>query len=106
MNCLTASSFAPAAAVSCAALSEQPLAAYEKFARICTHSLTLVGTRFYLSRSREHRRELREKQMELSASLLSRPRRRAGPRSAGGPVLPRSKSTRGNTHVTLNLVTA
>jgi len=38
--------------------------------RICTLSLTLVGTRFYLSRSRETRCELREKQMEVSALLI------------------------------------
>jgi hypothetical protein len=37
-------------------LSDQLLAAYEKFARICALSLTLAGTRFYLSRSRETRR--------------------------------------------------
>jgi hypothetical protein len=49
--------------------ADQLLAAYEKFARICAHSLTLVGTRVYLSRSRETRRELREKQMELPALL-------------------------------------
>jgi hypothetical protein len=28
------------------------VAAYERFARICTHSLTLVGTRFYVSSDR------------------------------------------------------
>jgi len=87
-------------------LSDQPLAAYERFARICTLSLTLVGTRFYLSRSRETRRELREKQMKLSELLpisTAPPRRTSFSRRNSSPAL---KATRGNIHVTLNLFTA
>jgi hypothetical protein len=48
--------------VSCAARSDQPLAAYERFAGICQHSLTVVATRLYLSGGRNTPRKLWETQ--------------------------------------------